>query len=577
MPNLPVFYTEFASAAWKRYTAVGYCENDDDDYYYRLWARRNEKPDQNHARRGVIGYRTCCDECERCDCWCNSLYIESPGGGTDEHRDANYAMTDPTTYAPIDVTLADIELCDFGGSPTDCEQWLIDNWGSINPNGEKYSCTWLERDVGNTCCKWQYLGDYAEVTTDCNVRLRIDVTWFFASQGGDRFAGSLHVDAYIDLWNESHVILPALDPDCPCSPWERYSSASCLKGYADPFCSDESATITNDWDCAGANFENGTALVEWDTTPMETPDYYVTTFTDGGGDVSGDFVACETCNTTAAVTAAIEDIKNPAGFVLMKTDSTNPCVWHSPDRRISDIQGIHATGTLEFSGQPSDTNTMTLNDGVHPAVTFEFDDNASVTGENALVTIGANKEATMVNLILAINRAANLDIIAYETQPTADDTCTLRNVSTGTMGNIDIAKSAGQPATITGMEGGLDAADNSGWFWSATLVQSNDGGNTEWKVTATIKDLSHKHDEGDHGGVAGQRYNCAQDRHRHRLFLTEHTQATYNCDSPPASSNMGNEQDCDADGHVNSSDAGEAADWTSCGEGGKVSLVAMWL
>ncbi len=59
------------------------------------------------------------------------------------------------------------------------------------------------------------------------------------------------------------------------------------------------------------------------------------------------------------------------------------------------------TGTIEFSGQPSDGDTVTM---VSRGVTriFEFDNNAAVTGSNVSVTVGADAAATNLNLFTAI-------------------------------------------------------------------------------------------------------------------------------------------------------------------------------
>ena len=60
-----------------------------------------------------------------------------------------------------------------------------------------------------------------------------------------------------------------------------------------------------------------------------------------------------------------------------------------------------AIGTVELTGNPADTNEVTLDDGSGPQV-FEFDDNLSITGD-VPVTIGADATGSINNLLNAIN------------------------------------------------------------------------------------------------------------------------------------------------------------------------------
>jgi hypothetical protein len=66
---------------------------------------------------------------------------------------------------------------------------------------------------------------------------------------------------------------------------------------------------------------------------------------------------------------------------------------------------VKATGSIELVAQPADGNTVTMSDGV-TTVTFEFDNNATVTGGNVLVTIGTKIIDTIGNLLAAINANA---------------------------------------------------------------------------------------------------------------------------------------------------------------------------
>lgn len=155
---------------------------------------------------------------------------------------------------------------------------------------------------------------------------------------------------------------------------------------------------------------------------------------------------------------------------------------------------VHATGTVGLTGQPADASTIVLNDGVHSAVTFEFDSNSSVSQSTTLrqVVIGATTAITFANLIAAINNAPVLDITATVT---SGNNASLRNDTAGTAGNVAATKT--DPSVVialTGMTGGaassnvkvyeFDAAvaatgtvDFTGQPADAGSIQINDGVN----------------------------------------------------------------------------------------------------
>jgi hypothetical protein len=101
--------------------------------------------------------------------------------------------------------------------------------------------------------------------------------------------------------------------------------------------------------------------------------------------------------------------------------------------------GERATGTIKFLGNPSDTNTVVLNDGVNPAITFEFDNDSSVTPTGTLkqVVIGATPYVTMTNLLAQINAViGTLEISGSDNVPSV--TFEFDNTSTYTHGNIPV-------------------------------------------------------------------------------------------------------------------------------------------
>ena len=62
-------------------------------------------------------------------------------------------------------------------------------------------------------------------------------------------------------------------------------------------------------------------------------------------------------------------------------------------------------GTLELLGQPSDGDQFIVNDRINAAVTFEFESGGGVAGGAVAVTIGADVDDTMDNLVTAVNAA----------------------------------------------------------------------------------------------------------------------------------------------------------------------------
>lgn len=101
--------------------------------------------------------------------------------------------------------------------------------------------------------------------------------------------------------------------------------------------------------------------------------------------------------------ALVNDATGTAGNVTITKSGTNITVTGMAGGGT----GVAAIGSIKLTGQPSDADSIVLNDGVNPAVTFEFDSNASVTQTGTLrqVVIGANIDLTLDNLVAAINAA----------------------------------------------------------------------------------------------------------------------------------------------------------------------------
>lgn len=115
---------------------------------------------------------------------------------------------------------------------------------------------------------------------------------------------------------------------------------------------------------------------------------------------------------------------------------------------------VAAVGTITC-GQIADGNTVTISDGA-VAITFEFDDDDSVSSGNTPVEFATSGGTSAANLLTAINAAA-IGITATATEP-ASATINLSNDTPGAAGNVTITK-VGAPITVTGMAGGLDAVD----------------------------------------------------------------------------------------------------------------------
>ncbi len=107
-----------------------------------------------------------------------------------------------------------------------------------------------------------------------------------------------------------------------------------------------------------------------------------------------------------------------------------------------------ATGNVDLSNNPLDTETVTVSDG-ETTVIFEFDNNAAVTAGNVAVTIGVNAAATIANFITAFNLTALKIVATAGAGDSADLTSSLQHIA-----NV-AATEAATNCTATGMTGGI--------------------------------------------------------------------------------------------------------------------------
>lgn len=135
-------------------------------------------------------------------------------------------------------------------------------------------------------------------------------------------------------------------------------------------------------------------------------------------------------------------------------------IRQSSDRGDTDPFFVHATGTLEFTANPSDAETVVVDDGT-TAPTFEFDNNGSVGAGNIRVVIGATDLDTALNLARAINDFGSGAMRHLQIEATVDSTganpiVTVKHRLPGAVGNNALTGSAS--VTATGMAGGADAS-----------------------------------------------------------------------------------------------------------------------
>lgn len=116
---------------------------------------------------------------------------------------------------------------------------------------------------------------------------------------------------------------------------------------------------------------------------------------------------------------------------------------------------VAGIGSVTFTAQPDDTDTITINDGVQTSI-FEFDSGGGVTGANIAVVIGASFDATGRNLQHAINNAP-INVMAYYDAGT--NVCTIKNLN-GLGGSIS-ATSFAPDFTFATFAGGINGTRGS--------------------------------------------------------------------------------------------------------------------
>ncbi len=172
-------------------------------------------------------------------------------------------------------------------------------------------------------------------------------------------------------------------------------------------------------------------------------------------------------------TADLQSGPNPEGTELILTDASDPgaaaagtiellaspfdgnTVTISDGTTSQTFEFDFAFGQVGLSGVPNDGDSVTISDGAAP-LTFEFESAGGIAGDVA-VTIGGDADATITNLISAVNGTA-LNVTALATG--LSNLANIRNDAVGAAGNVTITgtDSAGVQ-TLMGMSSGGIAGD----------------------------------------------------------------------------------------------------------------------
>ncbi len=164
---------------------------------------------------------------------------------------------------------------------------------------------------------------------------------------------------------------------------------------------------------------------------------------------------CNICNATCSGTVAAtgnvcgDGVLDPGGHEVCDDGNTLGCGTCSSDCKV--FASSAATGYIVVvdSTQIVSGMTFTLNDGINPAVVFEYNNG---TTTNVQIKYGPSDSAnTIANKTAnAIAGASNLNITASNSNASV----VLQNTHLTILGNVTIQTSANNPETAIGMSGG---------------------------------------------------------------------------------------------------------------------------
>jgi hypothetical protein len=142
-------------------------------------------------------------------------------------------------------------------------------------------------------------------------------------------------------------------------------------------------------------------------------------------------------------------------LVELRTSAITTSTWRYWAAVSHEPRHQQATGTITFTGVPDDASTITIDDGINAAITFEFEGSGGVTAGNVSVAQGSTAATAAANLQTAI--AGQFLTGPFEIEASVSGAVvTLTNREAGTQGNITITDSGTTNSTLAGMSGGLD-------------------------------------------------------------------------------------------------------------------------
>jgi len=144
-----------------------------------------------------------------------------------------------------------------------------------------------------------------------------------------------------------------------------------------------------------------------------------------------------------------DGVLDPGGHEVCDDGNNMGCGTCSSDCKV--FASAAATGYIIVvdSSQIVSGMTFTLNDGINPAVVFEYN-NAATT--NVQIKYGMNDSASTIanKTATAIQNASSLNINASN----SSSMVVLQNTHLSLLGNVTILTSANNPETAIGMSGG---------------------------------------------------------------------------------------------------------------------------
>lgn len=152
-----------------------------------------------------------------------------------------------------------------------------------------------------------------------------------------------------------------------------------------------------------------------------------------------------------ALTAAIGDLSS---YLLRDGSRSLLGQWEVNPRASVTVEAVSAAGSVTVSSNPSDGDTLVIDDGVQ-AITFEFDDDSSSTGTP--VSIGADPLETGASLVSAINSSPSA-VTATGEEDGASYDITLTHQVPGADGNQSLSATGGWDSGLSGMSGGVDGS-----------------------------------------------------------------------------------------------------------------------